>query len=84
MLSTFRSFRSLTPEQRASIRGTRLELVEARAGETIAEIRRRSDDVWSVAETVLANGVTAQHVYRGGELVKIAREYAYTPSPSRP
>jgi predicted Zn-dependent protease len=84
MLSTFRSFRSLTPEQRASIRGTRLELVEARAGETIGEICRRTDNVWSVPETVLANGVTAQHAHRGGELIKIAREYAYTPRPPRP
>jgi predicted Zn-dependent protease len=84
MLSTFRSFRSLTPEQRASVRGTRMELVEARAGETIGDICRRTDNVWSIPETVLANGLTAQHAYHGGELVKIAREYAYTPSPSRP
>lgn len=82
MLSTFRSFRPLTPEQRASIRGTRLELVEARAGETIGDVCRRTDNVWNVPEAVLANGVTAQHAYRGGELVKIARSYAYTPRPS--
>ena len=79
LLNTFRSFRPMTPEQRASIRGTRLALVEARAGETTAEVCKRTDNVWSVPETALSNGVTGQHAYRDGELVKIARSYPYKP-----
>ena len=78
-LLTFRSFRPLTPEQRASIRGTRLELVEARPGETPADICKRADNVWSPSETALANGVSPADAFRGGELVKIARSYAYAP-----
>ena len=79
MLSTFRSFRSLTPEQRASIRGTRLSLVEARDGETIAQLCDRTDNVWSVPETSLSNGVLGRHVLEGGKLVKIALSYPYEP-----
>jgi predicted Zn-dependent protease len=78
LLNTFRSFRPLSPEQRASIHGTQLALVEARAGETTAGVCGRTDNVWSVPETALSNGVTARHTYKGGELVKIARSYSYT------
>jgi predicted Zn-dependent protease len=79
MLSTFRSFRPLTPEQRASIRGTRLSLVEARDGETIAQLCARTDNVWSVPETSLSNGVLGQRALEGGKLVKIALSYPYEP-----
>jgi predicted Zn-dependent protease len=79
MLSTFRSFRPLTPEQRDSIRGTRISLVRARDGETIAQLNDRTDNVWSVAETALSNGVSVQHVFEGGQLVKIAQSYRYEP-----
>lgn len=78
-LNTARSFGPMTDAQRQSLRVTRLALVTARAGEGLEALSRRSGNAWDVATTAVYNGVFVNHVYRGGERVKIARETPYVP-----
>jgi predicted Zn-dependent protease len=75
--STMRSFRSLTPEQIASIRVERVRLVTAKPGETFADIGKRSNNVWAAHETAVGNGMLRNHRFKGGELVKVARKEPY-------
>ncbi len=71
MLSTARSFRRLTEEDRSGIEVTRLRVETARAGEDIAALSKRSRNAWSINDTAVHNGVFADHRFAGGELVKI-------------
>ncbi|TMA32253.1 MAG: hypothetical protein E6J87_13405 [Deltaproteobacteria bacterium] len=80
--ATARSFRPLTSEERAGIEVTRVQIETARAGEGIAELSRRSRNVWSVNDTAVYNGVFADHRFAEGELVKIAVREPYV-SPAR-
>jgi predicted Zn-dependent protease len=80
MLATARSFRPLTAEERSGIEVTRLQVETARAGEGIAELSKRSHNVWSVNDTAVYNGVFADRRFAGGELVKIAVREAYAPT----
>jgi len=82
-LNTARSFRPLTEEQRRSIEVTRLALVEARAGEDLVELGRRTDNDWDPSRTAVLNGLFANHRFEGGELVKIARVEPYSPKPAK-
>jgi len=77
MLSTTRSFRPLTREERAKISGTRIHLVTAGAGETLEEVARRSGNTWNIATIAAYNGVFTTHRFEGGELVKTARSEPY-------
>jgi predicted Zn-dependent protease len=77
--NTARSFRSLTPEERASITERRLRSVEAREGETLAELSRRSGNGLGTYLTAVANDLDERARLRAGTLVKIAREEPYTP-----
>jgi len=79
--NTARSFRPLTPEERSSVRERRLRSVEARAGESLAELTARSGSALSLYLTAVANGLDQSQPLRAGTLVKIAREEAYSPSP---
>ena len=78
MLATARSFRELGAEERSSIEVTRLRVETARAGEGIAELSKRSRNVWSANDTAVMNGVFADHRFAGGESVKVARVEPYT------
>ena len=80
MLATPRSFRRLTPEQRAGIRVTRLRLVKARPGEQLGELSRRTGNAWNVLDTAVLNGLQSNDRFEGGELVKFALDEAWTPS----
>jgi predicted Zn-dependent protease len=77
ILNTMRSFRPLTPDQRNSIRATRLRIVTARPGEAVSELRRRTDSAWDVSQLAVANGLVSSHRFAGGERVKIARFEPY-------
>jgi predicted Zn-dependent protease len=79
ILNTMRSFRPLTPEQRDTIRATRLRLVEARAGESLLELNRRTSNVWDSSQAAVGNGLIRDHRFEGGELVKVARSEPYVP-----
>jgi predicted Zn-dependent protease len=74
---TLQSFRTLTPDDRAQISETRLALVPAKAGETLEQVSRRSDNAWSAAETALYNGLRGNEKLESGFLVKIAKERPY-------
>lgn len=78
MLATARSFRPLTAQERQAIQVTRLRVVTARPGEGLAALSERSGNVWGVNESAVYNGVFADHRFRGGEPVKVARQEPYT------
>jgi len=82
MLSTTRSFRPLTEADRAKITETQIQLVTARAGESLEELARRSGDTWNIAMTAAYNGVFTTHRFKGGELVKTARTEPYRSQPA--
>jgi predicted Zn-dependent protease len=67
-----RSFRALEREERAGIRPTRLRIAQAREGETLVELGRRTGNRWDPRETALANGLEPEARLRAGELVKVA------------
>ncbi|HEY8122250.1 MAG TPA: M48 family metalloprotease [Myxococcota bacterium] len=78
---TQRSFRRLTGDDRALIAETRLALVPAKAGETLEQVSRRSDNRWSAAETALYNGLRGDERLASGFLVKIGRARPYVAKP---
>jgi len=79
---TLASFRALSPDDRAQITETRLALVPAKAGETLEQVSRRSDNSWSAAETALYNGLRGDEKLASGFLVKVAKERPYAGSPA--
>lgn len=78
-----RSFRPLTPRERASIRETRLRLVQARADESIAELSRRTSNEWDIQMTAVMNDVFANERFEPGRLVKVAVSQPYRGSAAR-
>ncbi|MHC4081625.1 MAG: hypothetical protein ACYSU2_09940, partial [Planctomycetota bacterium] len=70
--ATAQSFRPLTEAERDSIPVVRLRLVEARAGESLAQLGLRSGNAWSVRETAVMNDIEAGEPLEGGRVVKIA------------
>jgi len=82
MRSTVRSFRPLRDAERRGLFATRLRVVEARAGESIAALRQRSGNVWSDQDTAVYNAVFVDHRFSGGERVKIAKREPYVPAPA--
>jgi predicted Zn-dependent protease len=76
MLATARSFRPLDEKER-QVPVTRLRVATARAGETLASLSQRTGNVWSVNDMAVYNGVFADHRFKGGETVKIARQETY-------
>ena len=81
-LTTMRSFRPLSPENRRTIQAQRLRVVTAEPGESLPQLGRRTRDAWPTARIALQNALFSNHVFAGGELVKIARAELYT-SPDR-
>ena len=81
--NTARTFRPLTTEERAAVRERRLRSVEARAGESLADLAKRSDSALSLYLTAVANGLDESKPLAAGTLVKIAREEPYTSPPPR-
>lgn len=80
LLAVARSFRPLDPQQRASVSGERLRVVEARPGEDVAALCRRTGNAWDPSTTAVYNGVFVDHRFEGGELVKTVRVEPYTPA----
>ena len=83
MRSVFRatadSFGPLTAAERAAIRELRLDVVDARAGETLATLLARTDSAWSPEFAAVANGLEPAAMLRGGEPVKVAVSRPYAP-----
>jgi predicted Zn-dependent protease len=72
-----RSFRALGDRERRGITELRLRVARAHAGETLSALSRRTGNAWSVEETAIANGITAEERLDGGQPVKIAVEVPF-------
>jgi predicted Zn-dependent protease len=79
LMETITSFRSLTEEDWPKIREARLRVVKARDGETLEELGKRVDSIWSPAETAVTNGLTQTGRLRAGQLIKVAILQRYEP-----
>jgi len=71
-LKTIHSFRHLSEEDLPKNLEARLRIVKARNGETLEELEKRSDSVWSPAKIAVANGLSEKDQLREGQLVKVA------------
>ncbi|MBM4197631.1 MAG: hypothetical protein FJ197_11160 [Gammaproteobacteria bacterium] len=78
---TSASFRRLTAEEKKNTTVARLRTVKARAGETLDSLGKRSGNVWTVAETAVANAIDPAMTLQAGQLVKIAKAEAYRKQP---
>jgi predicted Zn-dependent protease len=76
---TAESFRPLTGEERTTIQERRLQLTAAREGESLEQLSARTANAWSVAQTVVMNGLVESTRLRSGQLIKIARDQPYRP-----
>jgi predicted Zn-dependent protease len=82
--SVARSFRALTPRERESIRETRLRIVEARVGETLGELSRRTGNRWNVQQTAVMNDLFADAPLRESQRIKVAVSERYEAAPALP
>lgn len=73
-----RSFRPITPRELASIRETRLRVVQAKSGESIGDLSRRTQNEWNLQETAVMNGIFANAQLSSGQLLKVAISQPYT------
>lgn len=72
-----KSFRAMTAADTAQIRATRLRVVTTGEGESLADVARRSGNVWSPEELAVANRVAANAKLAAGHLVKVAVSEPY-------
>ena len=72
-----RSLRPLTAEERASIMVDRLQLAAALPGETIAEFSARTNNVYDVHRTAIANDLEVGARLESGQLLKIGVRSPY-------
>ncbi len=77
------SFRPLAPSDRAQIQEARLRVVQAREGERLEDLVRRTGSVWGPAETAVANALPADARLHAGQVVKVAIMQPYRKSPGR-
>jgi predicted Zn-dependent protease len=75
------SFRSLTPEERASVGELRLRLARVHPGETMAELSTRTHNEWELAYTAVANGLAPAAPLPPGGMIKVAVREPYVPAP---
>jgi len=77
--ATALSLRPLSPEERNAIKVNRVRIVQAKPGETLAELSRRTKNVWKLPFTALVNNIPENKKLKSGDLIKIAREEPYHP-----
>jgi predicted Zn-dependent protease len=65
------SMRSLTATERASIDEERLRIVEARADESVADLVDRTEALWNVEQTAVANALDADAPLGEGQRIKV-------------
>lgn len=73
------SFRPLRASERREIRESRLRVQAARAGETPAQIAKRTGSSWDAERVAVANEVAVSDRFDTGFAVKVAVPQAYTP-----
>jgi len=81
MRKSAHSFRPLTDEERSQILVTRLQVVEAEQGETIAELAERVETPWVVQAIAVVNRKPATAILEAGELMKVGIENSYAAPP---
>jgi predicted Zn-dependent protease len=85
-----RSFRAITPEERAAIEAQRLRIEPALPGEDMPALARRTGCAWDPARTAVLNGLVPGEPIPAGRLVKIVVSEPYagmpreTPRPTGP
>jgi len=72
-----KSFRSLTREERASIRERRLHVVSPKGSDSLSGLASRSGNVWRLELVALANGLEANAGPAPGQRIKLAVERPY-------
>lgn len=72
------SFRPLSPDEKASIRETRLRVVPARSGESLQQLTARTGNVWDLKITAVVNGLDKNQSLKNGQLVKVAISQPYS------
>jgi len=78
--ATTGSFRPLASAERAAIRETRLRIVSARRGDTLADVLARAHSSWNVATAAVANGLDGNSPLEAGQPLKVAVSERYTPA----
>ena len=76
-----RSLRTLSPEERASLTVDRLRLARAKQGETIAEFSARTQNVYDVHRTAIANDLEVGARLAAGQLLKLGVRGPYFAAP---
>jgi predicted Zn-dependent protease len=71
------SFRPLTSQERASIRETHLRVVAAQSKESLAQLSKRTGNVWDEKTTAVVNGIDGDQPLVKGQLIKIAVSRPY-------
>jgi len=76
-LNVARSFRPIPPEMLKGIHEDWLRVVEARPGETLAELSGRTGNRWPLNRTAVMNALFATDALEPGQLVKVAIAQPY-------
>jgi predicted Zn-dependent protease len=79
--SVARSFRPLTPAERASIQEQRLAVARASGGETIPALVSRTGSAWHAEQVAVANGLSVGTRLEQGQPIKISIERPYRGKP---
>jgi predicted Zn-dependent protease len=72
-----RSFRPLTPQLRNAVRENRLQIAQARNGESLAALSERTRNEWNLQMTAVINDVFADAQLADGQLLKVAVSTPY-------
>ena len=75
--ATALSFRPMTKKEKTSITETRLRIVSARSGESLAALSKRTGNQWDTKTTAVVNGLPEGRRLRKGQLVKISVRQRY-------
>ena len=78
-LNVARSFRSLPRELLAQVSESHLRIADARAGESLGDLSRRTGNAWDVQRTAVMNEIFTDELLESGQLVKIAIREPYRP-----
>jgi predicted Zn-dependent protease len=71
-IKSITSFRPLAEVDWPKILETRLRIVQARNGETLQDLEKRSGSVWTPGEIAVANGLAENDPLSDGQLIKVA------------
>jgi predicted Zn-dependent protease len=72
-------FHRSTAEERGAVTKRQLWIARAEPGESLANLSRRTGNVWGVEQTALINGLDAEATLPEGQMVKIAVDLPYRP-----